>query len=370
MTATANGRDISAATIIMARVGAWSAEVIVDDETALTGRVTLEIDGQTFLGSVVRSGVFAGRVSARIVGGAGGLKKKLPAKSYSNGPSCQQVLGDILRESSETLAGSSSSAVLATRFARWHREEDTARHAIEAVAEKTEADWRVLADGTIWFGTDSYPEQKLEHDVVDEDWARGVITIDPAKPELRPGVTFLGLPVEEVRHYLTTHGLRTEASAESLAGHYRRLMGEAYRRIDYSRMYPGKVTRQNADGSIQVVLDDALVKSPGLDHVPIRGGLPGSVKVSGGTRCHIGFEAGDPSRPYAEGWETADCVSVAIANGSKPACGIGNTCTVILPATAAFAGTIDGLTAAGVLTFTPPVVAIGVMQDGNDKVLV
>lgn len=369
---TANRKNLTHASVVMARVGNWSARVNLDNSTKLVGAVTLDIDGQAFVGwaDPVISGVFAGRSQARVVGGKGGLGKELPAKSYANGPALSQVLGDILRECGETLSSTADADVLGKRFGKWHREKGPALRAIEALLEVAGADWRMLADGTVWVGTDAYPVQKLTHQLIDENWAEGVITIAPQKPELRPGVTFNGLRVEEVRHYLTPRGLRTEAAAESLAGHFRRLLGDVNRRVDYSREYSARVARQNSDNTVQVVLDDVRVKSPGLDRVPIRPGVPGTIKVASGARCKVGFENGDPSRPYAEGWETNACLSVAIADGTRPAAFVGATVTVILPPTVAFAGTVGGSPATGLLTFTPPLTTVGIIDIGNPKALV
>ncbi len=46
------------------------------------------------------------------------------------------------------------------------------------------------------------------------------------------------------------------------------------------------------------------MKSSGLDHVPIRYGLPGvKALIKNGARCHLAFAAGDPSRPFVGSWE-------------------------------------------------------------------
>lgn len=362
---TANGMRLSRAIITMARLGNWSGELYVDSDTKLTGSVSLDIDGQAFkcFADPVLSGVFAGTSQARVVGGNGGLGKELAPKSYANGPSLQQVLVDILRECGETLASDADPSVLAKRFGKWHRERGPALRAIEALTYVAGVDWRVKADGTVWVGVDAYPEQKLVYQLVNEDWAHGTITIDPAKPELRPGVTFSGLRVEEVRHYLSPGGLRSEASAVSMAGHFRRLLGEAYQRIDYSRKWPARVSKQNGDGTLQVVLDDAVIKSPGIDRVPIRSGIPAKVKVPAGTRIQVGFSGGDPSRPYAEGWEGDAALEVAIAGGKLPAGRQGDMVAVTIPP-----GSFLIAAQAGVPN-PAPVTVYGVITSGNPAIL-
>lgn len=91
------------------------------------------------------------------------------------------------------------------------------------------------------------------------------------------------------------------------------------RRIDYAQFYPADVVAQNADGTLQVLPDDEKIRGTGLDRVPIRHGLPGtSVVVSQGAKVRVGFEAGDPGRPYAGLWDTdAAFVTITLAGGTQ-----------------------------------------------------
>lgn len=73
---------------------------------------------------------------------------------------------------------------------------------------------------------------------------------------------------------------------------------------DYHALYPAEVRGQNDDLTLELKPDSP--KLPGLSRVAIRHGLPGvSVRVKQKARVLLGFEAGDPQRPYAALW-TAD----------------------------------------------------------------
>lgn len=87
--------------------------------------------------------------------------------------------------------------------------------------------------------------------------------------------------------------------------------------IDYLARYPARVVGQNADGTLELVPDDARL--PGLSGVPIRIGIPGvTVKVTAG-RVLLGFAGGDPSKPVAELWEGGAAVTeVKFSGGSEP----------------------------------------------------
>ena len=87
------------------------------------------------------------------------------------------------------------------------------------------------------------------------------------------------------------------------------------RRIDYSRLYPASVVKQNADGTLQLLADSPKIRGTGHNNVRIRHGLPGvSVVVAQGARVRIGFENGSPSDPFASLWDT-DAAFVTINLG-------------------------------------------------------
>jgi hypothetical protein len=93
----------------------------------------------------------------------------------------------------------------------------------------------------------------------------------------------------------------------SLASVLEQLVGA---RLDYLARYPARVVSQ--DGTkLELLPDDSRV--PGIKGVPIRVGLPGLVlTVPPGARVLLAFEAGDPSKPVAEIWESGTPITVTI----------------------------------------------------------
>src|SRR5690349_8822183 len=68
----------------------------------------------------------------------------------------------------------------------------------------------------------------------------------------------------------------------------------------YLRQYPCRVQAQ--DGmTVDLLPDDADMRGPGgLQGVPLRVGLPGfTVQLKLGTRVLLGYDEGNPSKPYA-----------------------------------------------------------------------
>jgi hypothetical protein len=303
----ANAATILSAEISEPRTGAWHADVNLDAD-ALASPVTLTVAGVTYKGTVLRSGVHGGRFGARIVGGNGGLSKELPAKNYSTPGSTKLsvVLADILRECGETLSPTAEVATTSRTLAKWHRSAGPASHALVSLLDAAGACFRVLRDGAIWVGVQTYPETKIAHTVIDEDWVAGIITIATEAPTLEPGVTFRGQKIESVVHRLEPNSLRTEAHATSTKSVLNTFLAGIRQQIDYSRLYPARVTLQNPDGSLQLVPDDEAMKGAGLDHIPIRHGIPGITleNIPKGARVRLGFEGGDPASPYAALWDT------------------------------------------------------------------
>ena len=88
------------------------------------------------------------------------------------------------------------------------------------------------------------------------------------------------------------------------------------RRLAYHALWPATVAAQVA-GQLELVPDDAELKGLGLGNIRIRHGEPGyTTEVPPGSRCLIGFEAGDPKRPYVAQWlANTSVTSITFENG-------------------------------------------------------
>lgn len=374
MTATANGLPLLECTLTMPGSGVWHADLTVDSSEPLDGSVTLDIEGQTFSGTVLpgRSGVYGGRATAKIAGGNASMPTKLGAKQYVSGVGAgvtiDVIVRDILREAGETLSATSDAAVLAVSLPKWERLETQASRALVGVLAKQGATWRVLDDGTVWVGVPSYPAVDLgEYVLTDEDWAQGVYEIAPLAPLMRPGVTFLGSQINYVVHYLTRGKLRTEAHIAGSPGNsFDRIFSGIKRDIGLSRAYSARVVKQNADKTLELVPDDPVVAANGrsLDKVPIRCGIPAEVETSGGTRCLIMFANGDPARPFVYSFESTVVDKVRINGGSLPAARQGDITTTPFPATtlALLASNLLCGTPGSAPTLNPAAAALAIAQ--------
>lgn len=180
-----NTLPVLVATITQPRVGVWVADLEVATDTAPTGRVTLTPEvGAAWSGTVIEGGVYGQTWRGRIVGGAGGLRRELPATSYRAG-TLHDVLADAVREAGETLAAGVDLSAWA--FALYLRLGRTASATVADVARDAGLPWRVTRAGAVWVGAETWPALALaDVSVVGEEprerryeLAGGVLGIDP-----------------------------------------------------------------------------------------------------------------------------------------------------------------------------------------------
>lgn len=203
-----NNSPIMEGQLFLPASGAWSAELSVDAETAPTGRVTIELDGSTYFGTVVRSGMRNGHARALVVGGNGGLAKLAKAKSYDSSPA-RIVVSDLLEAGGEQLASEADAALLNSMLSQWLVPGWRVSSGLDSLCAHLDATWRIQSDGNLWLGRLSWPTLQLEHEVTDSDPAAGWVELWTEKFRLRPGVTFAGQKVGAVQYRLSPHQLRT-----------------------------------------------------------------------------------------------------------------------------------------------------------------
>lgn len=217
---TANGTACHKARIQLPRIGAWHADLVIDalDASNFEGQVTLSIaDGRIQLqGTALRYGVQYGVVMARVIGGGAGLGTILAAKSYQNA-TVKTVLSDICSAAGENLSSVADPKTIATQLPFWNRFSLTAGRAIQAVLENLGVAWRVVADGSIFVGPDTYPPTSM----------KGALILDTAPeqnrldfyadvPKLFPGEGWNGRSVSRVEHNFTEDQLRSRVWFEDV----------------------------------------------------------------------------------------------------------------------------------------------------------
>jgi hypothetical protein len=384
---TANGKFVLAARISMPRTGIWLADLTVDATEEFGEAVTLQTfdGGLTLVGTAIAGGLSSDVVHITVVGGKGGLQKELEPTFVRSLP-VRTILTGILSEAGETLSPTSDAAVLGKTLPKWTRDRAKASSLLSDLADEVGATWRVLADGTVWFGVETWPDApKVDTELLEEHPSEDRDVFGVQAPRYLPGTKLGGKKLSLVVHTIDDDGIRTEVWYEAAKGGestllaaWRSLVAKFTRRLNYAVPWPCRVIAQNGDGTLELKPDGDTL--PGLSRVPIRAGLPGvTVKVAPGARCYVEFEGpGDPRRPIARGWEI-DGMTELQFGGAAPLMRQGDMSTVPVPTGFTFTATIQGLlappgggpvTGLAVITVTAapvPLTAIGVTGSGKAK---
>lgn len=316
--ATADGDDIISLRLWLPRVGVGTADVLFDDITPRSGRVVIQVGDREFRGAIDRGGEFEDTDRTRVVLGAGGMGKAAEKRQYS-GVSLQLVVSSLLATAGETLSPSSDQDVLQTVLPAWTTSAEPIGTILSALVESVGggAVWRVLPDGTVWIGRETWPDAGIEDDsyqVMEQRFEDGswLATVnEEAAGALRPGTTFNGQRVSLVVHTIDGDegglGPRMrvwfsdagEASMEDrLAGAFERAVRSAGPPpVDYRAMYLARVVAQIGT---RVHVEPELTSMPDMGAIPLMLGLPGATTdgLAGGNVL-VGWRGGDRAKAYA-----------------------------------------------------------------------
>lgn len=378
MTFTANGLRLLKATICEPLRNAWVADIEVESTEDIGTSITLIIGSTsaTFVGTKVRGDVEHGRWIGRVVGGAGGLSKEVASKYYAAVP-VRTVLGDIATDSGESVDGTVATGVLSYSLSRWIRPATEPKLALDDVAAALGASWRVLRNGKLWLGDETWPVVSMDYVELSRGPSEGTLSVAPSEaPLVRPGTTFDGLKISyvvttlaggQLRQELYRYESKTDRVLASLKALVMQLVGN---QIDYAKSWPAVVVSQSADGLLEVVPDDERMRGLGLTRIPVRHGLPGfKARVPKGARVRVCFDAADPRRPYASLWDEGAVTSVMFDGGTRPIPRVGEQVQVFFPVTPFnVTGTLNGQAFIGTLTILTPANGV-IVGPGNPKFL-
>lgn len=309
-----NSLPILHGTVTLPRQGVWHAELVLEAAAPPTGTAVLRVGAALRLRGVVeRSGIFAGQVRARVVGGAGGLGTELPPRWYEGAPR-ELPLRDLVEEAGERLSSSCDPGLLGEVLTPgWTRLRGTAAAALARLLEGTGASWRLLPDGSLWAGPETWPTAQGMADLVvlEEDRARGRLVLATEAPQLLPGQTLRGDRISDVEITIEPEQLRVEALLEratpGVGDRFKGALlalveGLVRRRTDYLGKYPGIVVALVAGGRVEIRMDDRQ-RWPDPTVVELRQGAGEEVTVELGCRVQLEFEGGDPRKPICRPWD-------------------------------------------------------------------
>lgn len=322
---TVNGVPVLRGDLLLPRVGQWSADLVLDAETAPSGSVAIESPmGLRLVGTVERVSTVEGRVEARIQAGANGLARQLEPVAYRpvGGVRVRTILEDWARASGESLSQSMAPELLATFVPAWVRERGSAARAIRSLALELGCSWRFDAEGGLLLVRETWPTvdpdgvQVLRDDPVNDAVE---LAVDVPLPELVPGVTWQGRRVSSVEAFIVGNGLHrvrllfendlVTVSRDRSAIKYNLAQREEIDTLPFHGVYLARVVTQSADLStvdveLEPDVDPAQRRMPGLVRVPLYGGTPQRLRVEADRKmfCVVAFLNGDRAKPCVVGW--------------------------------------------------------------------
>ena len=213
----ANNKQVVEGTIALPRAGVWTANLSLNSTDAVTGAVQITIaNGEmVFKGTALVGEPVNGRTLVRVVGGGGGLGQQVTGKSHTSVPA-RIPITDLLAAVGESVDSASDAPLLDLKLHYWCRAAGTAKRELRFLADRIGASWRVLPNGNVWVGTETWPATQLRNAVVLEDRPeenRVVIAADI--PAIYPGETYRSGHVVTVTHQINGSTLRTTITLEA-----------------------------------------------------------------------------------------------------------------------------------------------------------
>ena len=333
---TANNVGVISATVSMPLTGVWTADLVIDqpDGSGFDAGtvVTLAVDnGFSLTGSCVplRTGSFLDAVHVRLVGGKGGMAKTVQARGYAQpGAYVRDVLNGIAADAGEKLSSTIDQAFMNTNLVAWTTMQCTASQALIAFLEfvAPTANWRFLADGTLWVGVETYPKSGDTYDVLSSNPMDGTAELGAESPSILPGVALDGVGnVSRVEHVFDDGGVRSHVSIplgtqdRGPKAAIASIVAQEMMGVDYFGLYECKVISQSGNFATVDVQPLAPVdkKLPGLQRVEVRAGTGVKVQFAPGAKVLLGWKGGDARAPFVMPGLGADAFLTMTIGGSN-----------------------------------------------------
>lgn len=317
---TANGVGVIEGTIVRPLVGVGTMDLKLDQVgSSPTGftpgtQVTVASAGGYSVVGVVdpnRGGSFLDSVHVRVICGAGGMAQLAPPRSFGQAL-VRDVISWLLKNAGETLSSTADAGLLATSLPAWtimgHTVGWNLRALLRIVAPTM--NWRILADGTVWIGNETWPAASGTFDTMDQDPADGSYVLGVEAPFVVPGTSIAGLGnVNRCIDVIVGGKMRTHVyvdfpseGARGINASVARQVAQAMAGIDYNATYLCDVVTQSQDlTTVDVQPHNARTKQllgGGLQGVTVRSGAGMKIQLNKGATVLLAWDGGDPRYPY------------------------------------------------------------------------
>ena len=185
----------------MPRIGIWMGDLGINGETIPTGNLVITLAGVDMPAHIQRASLVEGLLQMRVVGGNGGMGKTARPNHYRN-PTVRHVLGDLVRDAGEILSPSCTAAALDTSLPYWTTLAIPTGALVQALADVVGngCGWRILFDGKLWFGRETWPACPADVRIISQDAKNATQVVGTDVSGIWPGTTMGGRQIDHVRH--------------------------------------------------------------------------------------------------------------------------------------------------------------------------
>jgi hypothetical protein len=303
-----NGHAATGGVLTIPGVGLWYATVDLADEVELAGAVTMTVLDQTFSGTVIAGGPVDGRSRYRLVAGAGGWGRDLPARAYANdaGLAIARLVADAASEAGEPAPASPPTTMLGPHFVRPAL---TASFVLNLLAPRA---WYARPDGVVAFGARPALAAPAFPTVMRNSAGRMVeLALTDSAAGVLPGAATEYGAAADAEVELTPDGVRARLYAAPAAASRRaQALAQLLAALDPGARFRGlfeyRIVSQAGDRlNLQPVRSRANL--PDLARVPVRMGVPGvRAEHALGSQVLVAFLDADASRPAVVGFDSAE----------------------------------------------------------------
>lgn len=320
-----NDVAVLSGSISMPLIGMFTADLVIDqpDGEGFDAGTSVSIeaaDGVTLSGTVVpdRTGDYLDAVHVRVIGGKGGMATEATPRAFAQ-PSAfvRDIVNALLGDAGETISSTADAALLGTNLVAWAIFKAPVSQALVALLDIVAPThhWRMLSDGTLWIGQESWPTEEVTYEIINHNPSDGTLDLGVDSPAITPGITVDGVgKINRVEHQISAEKIRSHVwlniddEERGLKAAVTSITRQATSRIDYFGLYDARLVSQSADLST-VDVTPADPRLGGMSRVPLRLGLPGiKAQVSPGATLRIGWDRGNPQYPFASLWNGGETV--------------------------------------------------------------
>lgn len=376
--ASVNGLQIVAGTLLVPRVGMWTADLHLAGAQTISGQATVTIGNLTLQGFVYRSDPYGGQVRARLVGGYGGWRQRVAPQGYgsSTGIKLSTVLNDIARLVGEKVEIDADVGI-GNAYVRVNFATSVASDVLwQMLAQGFIPAWRIDAAGTTQLTPWPTATITAPFTVTDQKPDEGIATIATEEyAAWMPGAQFTspfteGTLTSAGVHYVWDNDgkfrfeVLTGDATDRVLGPIQQIIRKEIEPLRFFGRYEYTISNPSTK-TIDGAPTDTTLGLPDLQSVPLSSDSIASYTPPDGGKAHVMFVNGQPTQPVCV-WTEGQPTNAQILGGPNPVARLGDQVQCFLPPTLPVVGVVGVAPFVGTITVANPIT--GAITGGSSQV--